>query len=146
MPGSGWGQTLWLLAMALFIVSFTMGGLNYVATIFTLRAPGASENVPRADLQRLADLTNVRGTLLLPFVTMPVLGVGVALALTGWIYSGFAIIAFGIIAPQLIKRSAPHFLLTQALDDAAVYEDVTRSGMLRVAPLTGDRETPHLSG
>ena len=41
-PGSGLGQTLWLLAMALFIVSFTMGGLNYVTTIFNLRAKGMS--------------------------------------------------------------------------------------------------------
>jgi hypothetical protein len=73
--------------------------------------------------------------LLLPFVTMPVLGIGVALALVGWIFSGFAIIAFGIIAPQLIKRSAPHFLLTQALDSAAVYEEVTRSGVLRITPV-----------
>jgi hypothetical protein len=73
--------------------------------------------------------------LLLPFVMMPVLGIGVALALVGWIFSGFAIIALGIIAPQLIKRSAPHFLLTQALDSAAVYEEVTRSGVLRVTPV-----------
>ena len=28
VPGSGMGQTLWLLAMALFIASFTMTGLN----------------------------------------------------------------------------------------------------------------------
>ncbi|MBI4564361.1 MAG: cbb3-type cytochrome c oxidase subunit I [Planctomycetes bacterium] len=40
IPGSGWGQSLWLLAMALFIASFTMGGLNFVATIFNLRARG----------------------------------------------------------------------------------------------------------
>jgi cytochrome c oxidase subunit 1 len=40
VPGSGMGATLWLLAMALFIVSFTMGGLNYVATILNLRARG----------------------------------------------------------------------------------------------------------
>jgi len=72
--------------------------------------------------------------LLLPFVMMPVLGIGVALALVGWVFSGFAIIALGIIAPQLIKRSAPHFLLTQALENAAVYEEVTRSGVLRVTP------------
>ena len=42
VSGSQWGQTLWLLAMALFIVSFTMGGLNFVVTIFNLRAPGMS--------------------------------------------------------------------------------------------------------
>ncbi len=42
VPGSGMGQTLWLAAMALFIVSFTMGGLNYVATILNLRTKGMS--------------------------------------------------------------------------------------------------------
>jgi cytochrome c oxidase subunit 1 len=41
-PGSGSGQTLWLVAVALFIASFTMGGLNYVTTIFNLRARGMS--------------------------------------------------------------------------------------------------------
>lgn len=73
--------------------------------------------------------------LLLPFVTMPVLGIGVALALVGWVFSGFAIIALGIIAPQLIKRSAPHFVFQQALNDPAVYEEVSKSGLLRVIPL-----------
>ena len=42
VPGSALGQTLWLLAMALFIVSFTMGGLNFVTTIVNLRTRGMS--------------------------------------------------------------------------------------------------------
>ncbi|MBI2833717.1 MAG: cbb3-type cytochrome c oxidase subunit I [Acidobacteria bacterium] len=42
VPGSGWGQTLWILSMALFIASFTMSSLNFVATIFSLRARGMS--------------------------------------------------------------------------------------------------------
>ena len=42
VPGSGLGQTLWLLAMALFIVSFTMGGLNFLTTILNLRTQGMS--------------------------------------------------------------------------------------------------------
>ena len=42
VPGSGLGQTLWLLAMALFIASFTMGGLNYLTTILNMRARGMS--------------------------------------------------------------------------------------------------------
>lgn len=42
VPGSGLGQTLWILAMALFIVSFTMGGLNYLTTILNLRTQGMS--------------------------------------------------------------------------------------------------------
>ena len=79
--------------------------------------------------------------LLLPFVMMPVLGIGVALALVGWIFSGLTILALGIVAPQLIKRSAPRFLLTQALGDAAVYGELTRTGVLRVSPIIGDGET-----
>ena len=42
VPGSGMGQTLWLLAMALFIVSFTMGSLNYLTTILNERTRGMS--------------------------------------------------------------------------------------------------------
>ncbi len=42
IPGSGLGQTLWILGMALFIVSFTMGGLNFFTTILNLRTKGMS--------------------------------------------------------------------------------------------------------
>ena len=40
IAGSETGQDLWLVAMALFIVSFTLGGLNFLATIVSLRRPG----------------------------------------------------------------------------------------------------------
>ena len=73
--------------------------------------------------------------LLLPLVMMPVLGLGVALALIGWIYTGLALIAVGFIAPRVIKRSAPRFVLTQALSDASVYDEVTRANILRVTSL-----------
>ena len=39
IPGSELGQDLWLVAMALFIVSFTLGGLNFLATILAMRQP-----------------------------------------------------------------------------------------------------------
>lgn len=42
IPGSNLGQDLWLVAMALFIVSFTLGGLNFLGTILALRKPGVS--------------------------------------------------------------------------------------------------------
>ena len=80
----------------------------------------------------------VSARLLLPFVQMPVLGIGVALALVGWIFTGLALIALGIVVPQLLKRSAPHFILTQALQDSAVYDEVTRSGVLRITAV-GER-------
>jgi len=39
-PGSGAGITLMLISLALFIVGFTMGGLNYVVTVLQARARG----------------------------------------------------------------------------------------------------------
>jgi cytochrome c oxidase subunit 1 len=42
IPGSGMGQTLWIVGMVFFIASFTMGGLNFVVTIINLRAKGMS--------------------------------------------------------------------------------------------------------
>ena len=70
--------------------------------------------------------------LMLPVLMLPLLGAGVALALLGWIWSGLALIAAGIIAPRLIKRAAPHFLLTQMLGDEKLYADVQRAGILRI--------------
>ena len=41
-PGSGAGMTLWLVSMALFIVSQLLGGINYITTIINLRTRGMS--------------------------------------------------------------------------------------------------------
>lgn len=75
--------------------------------------------------------------LMLPFVQMPVLGIGVAAALVGWLFTGLGIIAAAIVASRLIKRSAPHFVLTQALQDPAVYDEFTKSGLIRLTPVRG---------
>ncbi|OGA21408.1 MAG: hypothetical protein A3I02_09235 [Betaproteobacteria bacterium RIFCSPLOWO2_02_FULL_67_26] len=80
----------------------------------------------------------ISARLLLPLMQMPVLGIGVALALVGWLFTGLVIIALGIAAPRLIKRSAPHFVFQQALNDPAVYDEVTRAGLLRVTSVTSD--------
>jgi cytochrome c oxidase subunit 1 len=42
IPGSGMGQTLWIVGMVFFIASFTMGGLNFLTTILNLRTKGLS--------------------------------------------------------------------------------------------------------
>ncbi len=78
--------------------------------------------------------------LLLPLFMMPVVGIGIALALTGWIWTGITVMVIGIVAPRLIKRSAPHFVLTQALQDEHIYDEVTRADLLRIAPVTGSTE------
>lgn len=70
--------------------------------------------------------------LMLPFVILPVLGAGVALALIGWVWAGLAVIALAIVLPRLIKRSAPHFLLTQALQDENLYRELIAAGVLDI--------------
>jgi len=40
--GSGAGMTLWLVSMALFIVSQLLGGINYITTVINLRTRGMS--------------------------------------------------------------------------------------------------------
>lgn len=42
VSGSGLGMTLWLISMALFIISTLMGGLNYISTVINLRTVGMS--------------------------------------------------------------------------------------------------------
>lgn len=42
IPGSGLGMTLWLVSIALFIVSSLLGGINYIVTIVNLRTKGMS--------------------------------------------------------------------------------------------------------
>ena len=42
MSGSGLGMTMWLVSMALFIVSTLLGGINYITTIINLRTKGMS--------------------------------------------------------------------------------------------------------
>ena len=39
-PGSGTGMTMWLFAMALFIVSSLLGSINYVSTVINMRTKG----------------------------------------------------------------------------------------------------------
>jgi len=70
--------------------------------------------------------------LLLPLFMMPVLGIGVALALSGWIWTGLLVIALGIIVPRLIKRGAPHFLMQQVLDDGNLYQELLRDGVMQL--------------
>jgi cytochrome c oxidase subunit 1 len=42
IAGSGTGMTMWLISMALFIVSQLLGGVNYITTVINLRTRGMS--------------------------------------------------------------------------------------------------------
>ncbi len=74
MIGSpGAGQTLWCIAIFLFGVSSTMGAVNYVTTVITLRAPGMGYfDMPLT-------IWGLWLTAILNAIFVPVLGAGVIL-------------------------------------------------------------------
>jgi hypothetical protein len=89
----------------------------------------------RVDIDRKGAARFVSHRLLLPFIMMPVLGAGTALALIGWIWTGLSIIAVGTIVPMLIKMGAPNFVMSQSLLDARFYSDAYRAGILHLVEL-----------
>ena len=89
----------------------------------------------RIEIDHKAAARLLSARLLLPFVAMPVLGIGVALALIGWFFTGLAVIVIGIVAPRLIKRGASRFLLHEAIEDASAYDALTRANVIRVTPV-----------
>lgn len=86
----------------------------------------------RVNIDRPAAARFVSGRLLLPLVMLPILGIGTAIALSGHPYIGLAIIGIATLAPIAIKRSAPHFVITQALQDAKFFDDAFASGLLQI--------------
>lgn len=72
------------------------------------------------------------GRMLLPVIAVPVIGVGMALALWGFVWVGVALMVGGIAFVHLVRRSAPSFLVNQALQDARAYGDLVRLGILQV--------------
>lgn len=71
--GSGAGMTMWIVAMALFVVSSLLGGINYITTILNLRTKGM--NLWRMPLPMWAIFV----TAILGVLSFPVLLSGVLL-------------------------------------------------------------------
>lgn len=73
----------------------------------------------------------VSARLMLPFVLLPVMGLGVALALVGRFVIG-ALVFLGALALRFaVRRSAPGFVLQRALADERFYADAVASGLLK---------------
>ncbi len=70
--------------------------------------------------------------LMLLVVLMPLIGVGIALALTGQRWLGAAMVAAGVLLNRVVAWQAPKILLQMAQRDARVYEYVTQNGLLEV--------------
>ena len=70
--------------------------------------------------------------LLLMVVLMPLIGVGIALALTGSRWAGAALVAAGVILHRVVAWQAPNILVQLALRDPLVYDHVTQNGVMEV--------------
>lgn len=69
----GLGQTLWLFSLFLFGISSTMGAINYITTVITLRAPGMSY------FKMPLTIWGLWLTAILNAIFVPVLGAGMLL-------------------------------------------------------------------
>lgn len=70
--------------------------------------------------------------LLLVVVVMPLIGVGIALALQGATWAGAALVAAGVVLNRVVMWQAPKLVLQMALRDPAVYAFVTQNGIMEV--------------
>jgi hypothetical protein len=70
--------------------------------------------------------------MLLLVIVMPIIGVGMALAVTGSTLAGAALVAAGIAINRLVLWQSPKILLHLASRDAAVYAHVTQQGIMEV--------------
>ena len=68
----------------------------------------------------------------LKYVTLAVLGVGVALALSSHVVAGGLLVLAGIAANRLVKRQAGPILLHLATRNEAIYEEATGHGVMEV--------------
>ena len=86
----------------------------------------------RVSIDREAAARFVSGRAMLPLVMLPLLGLGVALALVGYVISGIAVFLAALLVRYLIRRSSNGFLLWRALQDADFYSQVVAAQVLRV--------------
>jgi len=86
----------------------------------------------RVTINRDAAARFVSGRAMLPLVLLPVMGLGLALALVGYFVTGAAIFIAALLLRFLVKRSSDGFLLWRALRDAEFYQQVRAAGVLAV--------------
>ena len=109
-PGSGLGQTLWLVSLAILIIAFLLGSLNYITTILQLRARGLS-------LMRLPlTIWGLFITAILMLLSFPVLvAAAIMLLFDRTAGTSFFVPSGVVIGSQLVQHSGGSPLLWQHL-------------------------------
>lgn len=88
----------------------------------------------RVHIDREAAARFVAGRAMLPLVMLPILGLGVALALVGYVIAGVGVFIAALVLRFLVKRSSDGFLLWRALRDAEFYKQVLAAQVLKIEP------------
>lgn len=86
----------------------------------------------RVAIDRDAAARFVAGRAILPLVMLPVLGLGVALAIGGYVVAGTIIFLAALLLRFLVRRSSNGFLLWRALRDPDFYREVVAAQVLRI--------------
>ncbi len=74
----------------------------------------------------------IRHRLLIVAITMPLAGLGAALALSGYPWAGLALVAAGVLLHRLVTAQAPRILLHLATRDARTYHEALDYEILEV--------------
>jgi hypothetical protein len=72
---------------------------------------------------------------MLPLVLLPMLGLGVALALVGYIVTGTLIFLGALLLRFIVRRSSGGFIVWRALQNAEFYRQVTAAKVLSIEGL-----------
>jgi hypothetical protein len=88
----------------------------------------------RVNIDREAAVRFVSGRAMLPLVMLPILGLGVALALVGYVIAGTAVFVAALVLRFLVRRSSDGFLVWRALHDAEFYRQVVAARVLTLTP------------
>jgi len=86
----------------------------------------------RVDIDPPGAYRYLAAQMLLPLVQLAALGAGVGTALLVHWFPGVLVIIAAFLLPRLSRASAPAFMLKRSLEDATVYDDLVRHGILRV--------------
>jgi hypothetical protein len=68
--------------------------------------------------------------MMLPLFLLPIMGLGVALALTGYLVIGVVAFIAALAFRYAVRRSSSGYVLTRSLEDAVFFEYVTTAGIL----------------
>lgn len=91
---------------------------------------GYREGALQVSVDRAAAARMLSARLLLPFVLLPLLGLGVALALTGYLFTGIAVFLGALGVRFLVRASSQGFVLSRSLADPAFYDEMIRRQIL----------------